>query len=125
MVNKKGFMRTLEAFIAVILTLTAVTFLVPSQTPASTERTYAPVLSTLLQDEGFRGCALQENVTCLNASISPLVLSSREYLINITEDASTIPVGLPGGRIDTETLFFSGNETNYLPKIVRLYTWIP
>ncbi|MBU0980454.1 MAG: hypothetical protein KJ709_06605 [Nanoarchaeota archaeon] len=121
---KKGFIRTLEAFIAGGISFMVLFYIIQANTPAETRRDITPILGNMLHDDGFRLCAANENTTCISELISPLMGPARDHIINITSDASQAPAGLPDKRVDVETLYISGNGTSYDPKIVRLYSWV-
>ncbi len=122
MVNRKGFVRTLEAVIAIALTFTLLTVAIPSYTANKKEFRNEDVLQRLSRDHLFRGCVLNENVTCINQTLAK-DLELYNVRINISKSVSHREAGLPKVRTFTESLFISGNGTSYEPRILRIYYW--
>lgn len=124
MVNKKGFMRTLEATIAVVLTFTILFALLPKiQTGDSTPD--IGILEELQYDAEFRNCALDRNFSCVNETVhdSLPVFYRDGYIVNLTNNENYIP-DLPLDRnVKSESVFISGNLTLFDPIIVKLFYW--
>ncbi|MFH1133437.1 MAG: hypothetical protein V1735_03025 [Nanoarchaeota archaeon] len=118
----KGFIRTLEAFIAIAFSFMALVYLFPATQESAKE--VPSVLPNLLHDSQFRACVIADNKTCVEGIVRPLLPSSESFLVNLTTDASVAPAGLPDSRVDTETLFIAGNDSLLQPRIVRLYRWV-
>jgi hypothetical protein len=118
----KGFIRTLEAFIAIAFSFMAVIYLFPATQESVKE--VPSILPNLLHDSQFRSCVIADNRTCVEDILRPLVPPTETFLVNLTDDASIAPSGLPDTRVDSESVFIAGNDSLLQPRIVRLYRWV-
>ncbi len=123
MVSKKGLLKTLEALIALFLTLTMLIVFIPrdSTTEQSSEpKGFLPVLS---ENDAFRSCIVTKNATCINQTIDDSLEDNFRFIFNISESASANVGGLPDVQIFSESLFIAGNVTNSTSIILRVFYW--
>ncbi len=121
MLNKKAYLRTLEAFMAVFITFVFVIYILPAYV-TDDKLTESINLLTPLADE-LRDC---NNVSCVESSIAnfdPDFVKKYDYIINISSDPNVIVEGLPKKNIYTDSVYIVGNITNYEPRIIRIYYW--
>lgn len=124
MFGKKGFLRTLEAFIAAVLGLIVLFVILSKTIPGDQEIPSSNILEKLSNDDNFRTCALENNFSCVNDTVANFLpaIYTETFSVHLTNDASFIPDDLPDDRrVYAESLFISGNLTEITPVIVRLY----
>lgn len=119
--NKKAIFRTLEALIAIFITLLFLLMFIPQVRERSEPQTPQNVLASLRDNDDFRNCAIQKNQTCLTQFAERNLEGKYEFKINVSDNPNAIVPGLPGKRVYANSLFISGNTTNSTLTIVRLY----
>ena len=125
--NKKAYMRTLEAVIAMVISFIFITFIVTNKTSAEIVQPNINLLEILEQNPLFRNCVMSENYPCLNSTLLmhyPDFTELYGYRFNITTDPNTAVSDLPEKEVRLESLFIAGNDTYLYPRVVRLYYWI-
>lgn len=120
--DKKAFMRTLEASIAVITTLVFV-LLINSKTPFLDPEPAENILAFLANDQDFRACLISNNETCINSSIREMINDKYDFNFNISKDPASVSLNLPKIDVRAESYFFAGNTTVYSSKVIRLFYW--
>jgi hypothetical protein len=124
--NKKGYVRTIEAAIAIILSFLFLTFAIPTHTHIITKKPDVDLLRIEQQNPSFRECTVNNNRTCLASIIQisyPDFYKSYYFTIQITEDPDSI-VDLPEKEVFVDSVMIAGEGLEYNPRIVRLYSWI-
>ncbi len=123
MVGKKGLLKTLEALIALFLTLTMLIVFIPRD--SVTEQISEPkgFLSILRENDAFRSCVVAKNTTCINQTIDDNLEDNFYFVFNLSESASAKVGGLPDVQIFSESVFITGNVTNSTNTIVRVFYW--
>ena len=124
--NKRAYMMTFEAVLAIILSFLFITFIVTSRSPTEIKKQSVNLALILKDNPDFRNCALASNVSCLNSSLElhyPDFTKVFAYDFNITTDPKLPPPELPSKDIFVESLFITGNNTYSYPRVVRLYYW--
>ncbi|MBT4577155.1 hypothetical protein HOM13_00390 [Candidatus Woesearchaeota archaeon] len=148
MVNKKGFIRTMEAVLAIILLLTLVNTITPKQDfdiskPNSIKQAHSAVLSEVSINQTFRDCLLDVTrangalnnassqyperilqtpcVISINKFIEPYTPHGYVYLAEICDQSKSCLQGtLPVEKtIFTESIMLASDN----PKIFRVYFW--
>ena len=124
MVNKKAFLRTMEAAIAVVLTFAVLFYFLPKIPTAQTTPSQ-DVLSGLQYNDEFRSCALERNETCVNETVydSLPALYRQSYIVKLTNDQNYIPELPADKEVKTESLYIAASMTEYSPVIVKLFYW--
>ncbi|MBU2561637.1 MAG: hypothetical protein KKD17_05020 [Nanoarchaeota archaeon] len=116
--NRKGYMRTLEAFLAFFITFIFVVFVVLKGVSPKGSKTPLDILSALEQRDDFRECVYAGNATCAQLIVRPYIPSSYDFKVAIGA-----PAPFKGAKdIYTETVFITSNKTNDY-RIVYLYYW--
>ena len=117
-IRKKGYMRTMEAFLAFFLTFVFVVLIVMKGTAAKPSMEQFEVLPALSQRDDFRACVYAGNTTCAEQLIDPFIPGSFRYKVSIGS-----PEPFKGAKdIYTETVFITSNQTNVY-KVIFLYYW--
>ena len=117
--GKKGYVRTLEAFIAFFLTFLFTVFVVLKGVEMNTQRAELGVLRNLEQQEAFRGCVYAGNITCMDDEIKQFIPRTHKHK-SLLDNPDPPQIAK---NIYTETLFMTGNSTNDY-KVIYLYYWV-
>jgi len=121
-VNKKAFMKILEASMALLLTFLVITFVLPRMT-SPTKPNPLTVLNVLEQDSGFRACVVAGNFTCTENYVSDYLGPRYSFVVDISENVNTIRTNLPEKNVYVDSIYISGNITSYAPRMVKVYYW--
>src|SRR3989338_11460204 len=138
--NKRGWLRILEATIAILIMSSVLLVVYSKQSDVSSgknkniENLQEKILSDFLEDPTSRNLILSEDVeNRLTAQIGSLVPDSIGYHLKVcplTEHVT--PCKMTDGDLVRETIdkdvyvaerLISSNITSYSPKIVRLFMW--
>ncbi len=122
--DKKGMFRTLEAFIAIFITLLFLIVFQPlqRQQQSLTEAPPSP-LTGLSTSDDFRSCIIMKNYTCINQTIDKSLQDSYTFKTNVSESTTAIVSNLPDKRVYVSSMFIAGNATNATNLILKLYVW--
>ncbi|MBI2110166.1 hypothetical protein HYT51_00075 [Candidatus Woesearchaeota archaeon] len=132
MVNKKAYLKTLEAVIAAMILLIFIGEVLPHKTedvaltPPDIETMQQTILKSISSREDLRTCVLAEDNSCITGFIDGIMKQDLSYEITITDAASSLelPANLPQDKaIYTKTLVISATTADYDPKLVRLHVW--
>lgn len=122
--KKEGIFRTLEALIAVFITLLFLIVFIPQIRENKSPETPPNVLASLRNNDDFRNCVIKKNQTCLNQLIEQNIEGKYYFLVNLSSNQNTAVAGLPQQqRVFANSVFIAGNTTNSTNQIVRLYFW--
>jgi len=124
---KKAFMKTFEVLIAIVLTLIFVILMVPKENTSELKGEGIKIMNLMEKYPDFISETI-ENDGCFNRT-------SSNKLANLTEEyisgsysyyicVDSAATNLPNKRIYVDSVFMTGNITNYQHKIVRLYYWV-
>ena len=135
--NKKGFGKTLEATLAILLILTFIFYFTPKQEPESTTlpenvaEAQAFILQQISTKTSLRDCVLNptsvgncNKITGTCSNIESFVNANKphgyQHRCEICPTASTCSGNLPTDvSLYTDSIFVSGPD----PKVVRIYFW--
>ncbi len=120
---KQAFVKTMEAFIAIVLTYLFLLILVPRDLDQNVQGS-ANILRGFEQDPVFRACALGDNESCVRSYVDGQLADYFTFIVLLTDDSDAVP-SLPRKQVQRESLFLAGNMTAYDPVIVKLFYWIP
>jgi hypothetical protein len=120
--NKKAFMKILEASLALLMTFLVITFIFPRMT-ATAKTKPITVLNVLEQDPGFRACVVAGNFTCTENYVSDYLGPKHDLAVDISENVNTIRTNLPEKDVYVDSIYISGNLTSYEPRMVKVYYW--
>lgn len=125
MVGKKGYLRTLEAVLALVLTFTFIYYIMPSPYNALSDSNDNEYLMSLIDNEKFRGYAINLSACIEKGDINNITLILDD---SISSDVNYIicPDGikpvLPKKKVNAESIYLTGNITDFHDKkIIRLY----
>ncbi|MBN1503312.1 hypothetical protein JW930_07270 [Candidatus Woesearchaeota archaeon] len=123
--DSKGFMKTMEVFLAIIMATVFIFYLLPQFTGVQTTEQSIRVLKNLEKNDEFRNFVTR-NTGCYNNTNTTVDSFMQSYLSEDYEYQFCIaatPDALPNVKVPVDTLFMTGNLTDYSPRIVRLYYW--
>ena len=122
--NKKGYIKTIEAMIAVVMTFAVMTYILPSN-ENSQSIDAKKILITLSEKDDFRelainltSCVNNEANTTLNNLINN-ELSGYSYTLCPSEIKPT----LPRKNVNAESYYLMPKYSNQEPKLIRFYYW--
>ena len=125
--NKKGFVKTLEMLFAVSIVFIFLIFILPRVTKTETEESDLNFLNALIENATFRAFVLNENNASVNSSISDAIAQENlmwyNYTFTISSNPNFAPKNLPDKKITTLSAIISSNNTQYTPKVIRIYLW--
>ena len=131
--NKKGYIKTVEAFIAIIIILIVVFFILPErpkqefETPPIVESAQNFILNELTYNETARDCVIT-NRLCENSIVFTSIIESNipagyNYTAKIC-DTTTCVVPTPIDKdVYVSDIIISSTLEEQKPKIVRLWIW--
>ncbi len=125
---KKGYMKTMEALLAIIITALFLVLLIPRGDTSGGRGVRIQVLKNLEKDDNFRINVINSDNRCYNKS-SNNILSAKidNYLLNEYNFRLCInskALNLTEQKTYVDSIYILGNMTNYSNKIVRLYYWV-
>lgn len=120
--NKKGYMRILEAIAALLITFLAITFALP-KSPTQTKPTPVLFLDVLEQDPNFRACVVSGDFNCVEDYVSEYIGSKYDFVVDISENPYTERTNLPEKNVYADSIYIAGNATSYAPRMIKVYYW--
>jgi len=120
--NKKAYLRTIEMTVAIIITFAVAYYIFP-KAPTPQGEASLNILQVLEQKPEFRSCVAAIDYNCTESFLRNYTPSNYEFAYDITEDPNQGHANLPEKKINTESVYISGNINLYNPKIVKLYCW--
>lgn len=128
--NKKAWLRILEAFLAVLVVLSAVLIIMVKQKPETdiNEEVYErqrQVLDIISKNNSLRNDILMQNNTRINSLILNLVPGNWNYSTNICNISLICPnpVQVYETEVHTTEIIITSNLTKYSPKKLRFFVW--
>ena len=116
--NRKAYVRTLEAFLAFFITFVFVVLIVNKGELTKPLNNELNILSSLNERDDFRYCIYTSNTSCIDNLVSPLMPSRYDFNMSIDK-----PLFFNTQKdIRTETLFIASNQTSSYHS-VYLYYW--
>ena len=119
--NKKSYMRTIEALIAILIIFIFLIF-TTQRSNVEKKSVRLDILSQFEDDINFRDCVLDNNLSCVDNNIKPYIPKIYKYKIDILNETNVIDVNVNEKDVIQESLFLFDNTTGG-KKIVRLYYW--
>jgi hypothetical protein len=128
--NKKAWLRILEAFLAVLIILSAVLIIMVRQTPKidiseEVYETQRQVLDIISKNNSLRNDILIQENTKINTLIYDLIPKNWNYSTSICNISLICPN--PSQIYETEVytteIIITSNLTKYSPKKLRFFVW--
>ena len=127
--GKQGWMRIMEAVLAILILSSILIILYINNVPQksyseSIYPTQANIIAEISSREDLRNAVLSENETILDNFIKDRIYSQFNFdLVICNIDAQCSLVGEVDKEVYAVDTIISGNLTTYSPKIVRLFVW--
>ena len=133
MVDKKGYIRTIEAIIAIVIILIVIFTLIPkkieksAKVPSIVEASQNFILNEIAFNDTIRECIVN-NTECENSSILTSIIEKNipagyEIAYRIC-DTSNCVINTPVDKdVFVNDIFVASTLETQNPKIVRLWTW--
>jgi len=130
MKNKKGWMRILEATIAVLIVVVVMVTIYLNQASEEVvledplQEIQSWILKEISVNEGLRGFVLEDNLTAIEDYVGEKLPSSYNHSILICDLVEACDLGfeIVGDLYIQEVLIFA-NQTKYNPRRVKLFVW--
>lgn len=124
-INKKAYLRTIEAMIAVVLTFSVIAYISISKDDAN-EYTSKQILLRLSENDEFRSYML--NISdCINKNdnktLNIIIEEETGQNLNYIICPSTKKPELPRTNVNAESVYLNSKYGSELPKIIRMYYW--
>ncbi len=128
--NKRGWLRIVEAFLAVTIILGAVLFFTAKQTihKDPSEEIYQrekEILEIISKNDSLRDKVINEDINGVNVEVSKLVPSNWKYQVRICNISNIC--SYQGDYINKELysseIIITSTLTKYDPKKLRLFVW--
>ena len=124
MIDKKGLMKTVEVFIAALITLTFVIIILPPKYSYNQDISNN-VFNALEKDPVFRRCVILEDDACIDEKIENSLFGYYNFTYDMYNlPSEETPRTFSAENVNTYTVVISGNRTSYNPKIFKLYYWV-
>jgi competence protein ComGC len=122
--NKKAYVKTIEMFIAIVMTFIFLVILIPRASQQDKQDVGTGILARLEQRDAFRSCVLLRDNSCLYDLVNNSLPRRYQFDITVSEDPSYKPVLNATENIYTDSVFIAGNDTMYNGTTVRLFYWV-
>lgn len=120
--HNKAMLKTFEAFIAITMILLFLVIVLANVSVKAPQQ--LDIMDALVKDDGFRACIASDSITCAENVAKGFVPRNYEFLIVSSASSDATSPSLPARKnVISESAFFSGNQTKYNPRIVRIYYW--
>ena len=118
---KKGFMKTLEVVIAIMITFLFVLFIIPQSEFSGKKDKKIMVFEDLQNDPDFRTCVLARDQLCVYQFIDGVLPNTYDFKVLITSKPEETLDNLPKKELYVDSFFFAHVDQ---PIIVKVYYWI-
>ena len=119
--QKKAFMKTVEAFLAIIVAFTFVMFFMPRDTRTVSDQSSFR-LQHLERNDDFRDCVILRDDDCIRDGLDE-VFEGRYEFDFVVYGLSEPDHDLGHGDVRSYSWFYAGNRTEYNPTTLRLFYW--
>lgn len=121
--GKKAFMKTMEAFLAILIAFTFLLVFLPHDVRYTNDQSIY-LLKNLERNDEFRNCVLVQNDTCIDATIDTLFQGRYLHKHSIYKKIEPVQT-FNATSVRTYQWFFSGNDTLQDSYVFKLYYWEP
>jgi len=120
---KRGLLKTLEVFLAIVIGFVFLTTILPKQSFNVDEK--PSLRGLLLYDDIFRNAVLSNNITLIKERINSrmsVLYPDFGFNVSVSQDPNDL-LYFDDKDVFSEAIFIVGNETLINHSIVRLYYW--
>ncbi|MFP4656180.1 MAG: CARDB domain-containing protein [Candidatus Woesearchaeota archaeon] len=121
MKDKRAFMKTVEAFLAIIIVFTFVVFFMPRDVRTSNDQSIFR-LKYLELDDGFRQCVIERNDSCIETTIND-VFEERYSFDYVLYEYVEPEVNIEEDAVKVYSWFFAGTREKFKPTHFKLLYW--
>lgn len=129
--SRKGYIRTLEAILAIVMSFVFISFIIPTKLGGETGTQEDKYLGLVSRQDNFRIAALSAPEGCYKSNstqqmaviIGRFIPESIDFYICSSSKPGTIPLDLPSEKVTADSAILSGDENIYNPRIIRLFYW--
>ncbi len=122
--NKKAFLRTIEAVIAVVITFIVLVVIFPKNNISEYQKSSLNNLELMNDDENLRNCIYSDNLSCAESIIRNYLPNSYDFQYLITSNPNDFIYSLPKTKIHTTNIVFAGNNYIYDFRVLKIYYWL-
>ena len=129
-INRKAWLRILEAFLAIVIILSAILIIMVKQKPkidisGNVYETQRQVLDIISKNNSLRNDILIQDNTKINALIYNLIPRNWNYSTSICNISLICPnpVQIHETEVYTTEVIVTSNLTKYSPKKLRFFVW--
>jgi hypothetical protein len=134
MVNKKGYLKTIEAVVAILIILGFIYVITPKQhlpketTPQSVESAEEFVINQALYNSTYRNCIVINDRACIDALVKKNTPLGYNYQFEMCDTSTSclqkLNIILPIDKsIYSKNVFISQEQGVINPKVFRIYMW--
>ncbi len=128
MVNKKGFIKTLEAIVAIIILIVFISVFIRRDEIIKKDDEKSIVASSLLSEiqdnDILRGCVLIKDKNCIDNYLNESITNRYYYNFSICDlGGSCLVPSLPKTDVYVKSIVVSSNLTTKESRIIRVYLW--
>ncbi|MCX6711946.1 MAG: hypothetical protein NT139_02835, partial [Candidatus Woesearchaeota archaeon] len=134
MVNKKGYLKTIEAVIAILIILGFIYIITPKQhlpeetTPQSVASAEEFIINQILYNSTYRSCIVSDNRPCIDNLVKKNSPSGYNYQFEMCDTSTSclqeLNITLPIDKsIYSKSILVSQEKGLISPKVFRVYMW--
>ncbi|MFH1316531.1 MAG: hypothetical protein ABII01_03370 [Candidatus Woesearchaeota archaeon] len=121
--NKRGYVRTMEVVIAIVITFIFVIYIIPNYSARLSNPKTLYFLSGMYDNKNLSSCVVQKDALCVNNLIADEIPIDYEFSALITDNPNARILDLPDKRIIVDSLMFTGNISHQNMTILKVYYW--
>ena len=129
MVNKKAYIRTLEAVVAILILYLVMTSVLSknktttASVPKDIELTQSLILDEIENNDYYRSCVLMKDYFCLGDFINNTLKARYSYNLTLCTKDNCMYPETPSKEIYAKSIIISSNITRYNTTSVNLFLW--
>ena len=128
MVNKRGFIKTLEAIIAIILIILFLSIFIKREGVITKDDEKSTVANSLVNEiqsnDLLRNCVLNQDYKCIGSYLNKSIKNRYYYNFSICTLPNNCALSnLPKTDVYAKSFVITSNLTKINPSIIRIYLW--
>lgn len=130
-INKKGYIQTLEAIVALLIIYLAVSSILvgikpktDAAAPEYIKLTQDSLMKEIQESNSLRSCVLNKNVDCINLMVNESIGSTYGYNVTLCSKDYCLEPSTPLDKnVYARSIIVASNITSYDTISVNLYLW--
>lgn len=128
-INKRGYIRTLEAVAAILIIYIFTTSIISrnvikeASVPKDIELTQKSILNEIESSPYYRNCVLSNNLNCVDNLLKITINNRYGYNFSLCSNNICKIPSTPEKEVYLRSLIISANLTNYNTTSVNIYIW--